>query len=133
MQTILVIGCGAIGRAVARYLAPESAIRVGAAIIEPGAEAHAREAFGDAAEIGHGVNDISTAINLAVDCAGHAALRQHGAAVLSRGTDLITVSSGALADKALYDELAAAGIGEHLAREPGCPLGRDLDLADPFA
>ena len=108
MQTILVIGCGAIGRAVARYLAPESAIRVGAAIIEPGAEAHAREAFGDAAEIGHGVNDISTAINLAVDCAGHAALRQHGAAVLSRGTDLITVSSGALADKALYDELAAA-------------------------
>jgi hypothetical protein len=42
------------------------------------------------------------------DCAGHPALRQHGEAILLGGTDLISVSSGALADAGLYDKLAAA-------------------------
>ena len=108
MQTILIIGCGAIGEAVMRYLASEATVRVGAAIIEPGTDAHAREVFGDGVDIGHAISDISTAIDLAVDCAGHPALRQHGPAILSQGTDLVTVSSGALGDPALYDELAAA-------------------------
>ena len=108
MRTILIIGCGAIGQAVARYLAAHSAIRVGAAIVEPGTEALARKVFGDATEIAHEIAEISTPIDLAVDCAGHPALREHGAAILSRGTDLVTVSSGALGDAALYDALAAA-------------------------
>ena len=102
------IGCGAIGRAVVRYLAGNEAVVVGAAIIEPGMEAQARDAFGDNVEIAHEVDSLSVPFDLAVDCAGHPALRQHGAAILSRGTDLITVSSGALGDAGLYDELEAA-------------------------
>lgn len=108
MQTILVIGSGAIGAAVVRYLAQHDDVEIGAALVEPGTEAHARDVFGDGVEIGHDIDDISVAIDLAADCAGHPALRQHGAAILSRGTDLITVSVGALGDKALYDDLAAA-------------------------
>ncbi len=108
MQTILIIGCGAIGEAVVRYLAGNEAVRVGAALIEPGTESLARELFGEDVEIGHEVHDISTAFDLAADCAGHPALRQHGAAILSQGIDLITVSSGALGDAELYDQLAAA-------------------------
>jgi aspartate dehydrogenase len=108
MQTILMIGCGAIGRAVVRYLAGNEAVVVGAAIIEPGMEAQARDAFGANVEIAHEVDSLSVPFDLAVDCAGHPALRQHGAAILSRGTDLITVSSGALGDAELYGELEAA-------------------------
>lgn len=108
MQTILMIGCGAISQAAVRYLQPNQDIRIGAALVEPGTEAQARDLFGNAVEIGHNINEIDMAVDLAVDCAGHPALRQHGALLLSRGTDLITVSSGALGDSGLYDELAAA-------------------------
>jgi aspartate dehydrogenase len=116
MQTLLIIGCGAISAAVARYLASNHAVRIGAAIIEPGTEQQAREVFGADVATGHDIDAISIPIDLAVDCAGHPALRQHGAAILSRGADLITVSSGALGDAALYEELTTA------AREGGSQL-----------
>ncbi len=116
MQTILIIGCGAIAEAVVRFLNDNEAVAVAAAVIEPGTEAQAREVFGDDVAIGHGIDDIGVAVDLAVDCAGHPALRQHGAAILSRGVDLITVSSGALGDANLHDELEAA------ARQGGAQL-----------
>ncbi len=116
MQTILIIGCGAIAEAVVRYLAGNDEVAVAAAIIEPGTEAQAREVFGDDVAMGHGIDDIGAAVDLAVDCAGHPALRQHGAAILSRGVDLVTVSSGALADANLFDELTTA------ARQGGSQL-----------
>ena len=47
-------------------------------------------------------------LDLVIDCAGHAALAAHGAAVLERGFDLVTVSLGALADVDLYDALVCA-------------------------
>lgn len=47
---------------------------------------------------------------LMVDCAGHAALSDHGPAILERGIDLVTVSLGALADQALHDRLQAAAV-----------------------
>ncbi|MDJ0904818.1 MAG: aspartate dehydrogenase [Woeseiaceae bacterium] len=108
MQTILIIGCGAIAEAVVRYLAGNEAVAVAAAIVEPGTEAAARGVFGDDVALGHGIDDIGVTVDLAVDCAGHPALRQHGAAILSRGTDLITVSAGALGDADLYERLASA-------------------------
>lgn len=51
------------------------------------------------------LNDLPDGIDLMVDCAGHAALAQHGPAILERGIDLITVSLGALADAGLHDRL----------------------------
>ncbi|MCO4812650.1 MAG: aspartate dehydrogenase, partial [Gammaproteobacteria bacterium] len=108
MQTIAIIGCGAIGEAVAGYLAEYDDVVIGAAIIEPGMESRARELFGHDVEIAHRVDDLAAPIDLAADCAGHPALRQHGEAVLSRGINLISVSSGALADADLYNRLAAA-------------------------
>ena len=108
MQTIAMIGCGAIGEAVAAYLADHDNVDIGVAIIEPGMESRARAVFGDDVEIATSFDDISSRVDLAVDCAGHPALRQHGEAVLSQGIDLISVSSGALADAGLYERLAAA-------------------------
>ncbi|MGR3637889.1 MAG: aspartate dehydrogenase [Shimia sp.] len=57
--------------------------------------------------------------DLMIDCAGHAALAQHGPLILQRGISLVTVSVGALADAQLHQRLkAAARQGEsqlHLA------------------
>jgi len=116
MRTIAIIGSGAIGEAVAGYLAEHEDVVIGVAIIKPGRESRARDVFGEDVEIAYAVGDAATQIDLAVDCAGHPALRQHGEAVLSRGINLISVSSGALADTGLYERLveAAQRGGAHL-------------------
>lgn len=106
-QTIAIVGCGAIGEAVAGYLADRD-VRPVVAIIEPGMDSRAREVFGESVEIATRIDDVKARVDLAVDCAGHPALRQHGEAILTRGINLISVSSGALADTELYDRLAAA-------------------------
>lgn len=108
MRTIAIIGYGAIGKAVAGYLANHDDVQTGVAIVKPGMGSRAREVFGDNIEIAHTIDDATTQVDLVVDCAGHLALRQHGEAILSRGIDLVTVSSGALAAAELYDRLAAA-------------------------
>lgn len=54
------------------------------------------------------VLDLPDDIEHVVDCAGHAALRAHGAAILRRGIDLTTVSIGALADEELHLSLSRA-------------------------
>ncbi|MEX3314066.1 aspartate dehydrogenase [Sulfitobacter sp. PS-8MA] len=54
------------------------------------------------------VADLPSDITLMVDCAGHEALTQHGAAILERGIDLVTISIGALADRQLEQGLQAA-------------------------
>lgn len=108
MQTIAIIGCGAIGEAVANYLADHKNVVIAVAIINPGRESRACDVYGEDVEIAHDIGDLSTHVDLAVDCAGHAALRQHAEALLSRGIDLITVSSGALADDGLFARLIDA-------------------------
>ena len=108
MQTIAIIGSGAIGEAVAGYLAKNQDVTIGVAVIEPGMESRARNVYGRQVEVVTDPCETGTSVDLAVDCAGHPALRQHGEALLSRGIDLVTVSSGALADADLYARLAAA-------------------------
>ena len=71
-------------------------------------ESRAQDVFGDKVEIALHIDEVSTQLDLVADCAGHPALRQHGAAILSRGIDLVSVSSGALADTTLHDRLVAA-------------------------
>ncbi|MDJ0709032.1 MAG: aspartate dehydrogenase [Woeseiaceae bacterium] len=108
MQNIAIIGSGAISEAVADYLAGNADVSVGAALIETGMDDRARAVFGPHVEIAYNFSDIGTRIDVAVDCAGHPALRQHGVAVLAAGVDLVSVSSGALAELDLFDSLVAA-------------------------
>jgi aspartate dehydrogenase len=108
LVAVAIIGCGAIGQAVAAYLAQYDDVDIAAAIVEAGMEARAREVFGENVEIATSFDRLSSRLDLAADCAGHPALRQHGEAILSGGLDLVTVSSGALADADLHDRLAKA-------------------------
>lgn len=62
------------------------------------------------------VQDFADDLDLVIDCAGHAALAEHGPAVLARGIDLVTVSLGALADETIFQSLTTA------ARDGGAKL-----------
>jgi len=104
MADIAIIGHGAVGRYLARGLPPGA---LAAGMSRPGREKVARDALGTL-QIVNSAADLPKEVTCVVDCGGHAALKAHGAAVLASGRDLVTVSLGALADRALADDLAAA-------------------------
>jgi len=53
---------------------------------------------------------LETGADMVCECAGHAAVKEHGAAVLAAGCDLVVASTGALADDALLATLKAAAL-----------------------
>lgn len=103
-----IIGKGAIARYVAARLGPPHVTLVRSSGLGVGEGLRVARA-----------GDIPGDTDLMVDCAGHAALAEHGPAILERGIALVTVSLGALADRALHDRLATAaragGVRLHLA------------------
>jgi aspartate dehydrogenase len=59
------------------------------------------------------IADLPDDIDHMVDCAGHTALKSYGPDILRGGTDLITVSLGALADSNLFQNLERAATEGH--------------------
>jgi aspartate dehydrogenase len=109
-----IIGEGAIGRYVARILG-ERGLGPHVILTRPSRAGAMPE---DGILRVRAVADLPQGLDLMVDCAGHAALAEHGCAILERGIDLITVSIGALADPVLAENLARAtcrGAQLHLA------------------
>jgi len=106
--SIALIGHGAIAAEVARHLAHEEGIALACAVCGPGREAAARAALGGGVVVISDLADLPDAVTVAVDCAGHPGLRAHGAALLRRGIDVLTVSNGALADADFALELEDA-------------------------
>ncbi len=100
-----IIGDGAIGRYVRRQL-DERGITTSVLMVRP---ARLDEATDDAILRVASVETLPADVDLMVDCAGHAALSEHGPAILRSGRDLVTVSLGALADTALLRALETAG------------------------
>lgn len=94
-----IIGNGAIARHVREHIA-SSNHTLGAVLLRPERRG---EHGGD--QYVYSVSDLPDDLDLMIDCAGHTALSANGAEILQRGTDLITVSIGALANQELYDKL----------------------------
>jgi aspartate dehydrogenase len=71
---------------------------------------------------------VADRVELVAECAGHSAVRQHGAAILASGTDLVLASIGSLADDDLRDELqeAARSGGSRLMLPAGAVGGVDV-------
>jgi aspartate dehydrogenase len=65
--------------------------------------------------------------DVVAECASHAVVREHGAAVLEAGSDLVVISIGALADDSLRTRLQSAGqaAGAQLVLAPGAVGGID--------
>ena len=97
------IGKGAIARYVRAGLAERGHV-IGAILLRP-----ERVAEDPGLYVGS-VQDLPTDLDLMIDCAGHSALIGHGPAILAGGTDLISVSLGALADPHLYKTLETAAV-----------------------
>jgi aspartate dehydrogenase len=69
---------------------------------------------------------LATGVEAVAECAGHGAVRDHGAAVLAAGRDLIIASTGALADEGLFAALrAAARDGARIVLPAGAVGGLD--------
>jgi len=113
---VLMIGHGAIARYVAAAFAEDAAVRFRWVLCRPGREDAARAAIGKDVTAISAVGDIVGKPEFAVECAGHQAVRAHGAALLERGIDLGIVSIGALAEPGLLEGL------EQAARSGGAQL-----------
>ena len=113
MLRVGIIGFGAIGQALHRAIA---AGRAGAAACPAVLVRRERPAMGSAMGAPLTADPqrfFAQGFDAVLECAGHAAVREHGAAALRAGADLLVTSVGALTDAALYARLEAA------ARESG--------------
>lgn len=98
---LALIGNGAISRYVQAELAKEG--------LEPAALILRRERTSPFPTV-ETVAELAADVTHVIDCAGHDGLRQHGVAALRSGRDVITVSTGALADAEFEAELKAAAV-----------------------
>lgn len=107
---VAIIGFGAIARDLVGILATQDAPpKRLSVLVRPGREDEARGVLGAAGSV---LSDRDALLammpDVVVECAGHAAVSEHGTAVLESGIDLIVASVGALADAQLEAGLAAA-------------------------
>lgn len=110
MLEILIIGHGAIASHVAQRVKQIDGARLAYVICREHRQPAARDALGDDVVAINSIGQCPDRPGLAIDCAGHQALREHGADILGRGIDLMTISAGALADDGLAKSLDAAAI-----------------------
>lgn len=111
------IGDGGISRAVRDLLAERSGVSVVGVVGRRAGEGVTT----DLAEM------LARRPTVVVECAGHAAVRQYGAAILATGASLVIVSIGALADEELLCSLesAAAAGGARLILASGAMAAID--------
>lgn len=103
-----IIGDGAIGRYV-RDKALERDHVVLALLLRP-ERLQDRKTESNGTPCVSAVADLPDDIEHMIDCAGHTALQSYGPDILRGGTDLTTVSIGALADPELFQSLEQAAI-----------------------
>lgn len=116
MKRLTIIGYGAVAQYVAKQVLQEDELKITSVIVRPGREQIARDMVGGDVATHVSVDQLKDKPDLIIDCAGHAALRQHGESVLSLGINLASVSAGALADHDLHAKLSMA------ARRSGAQL-----------
>ena len=108
MPDILIIGHGAIATYVAEHIREFDGVKLKFVVCRPGREQAAKNAIGGDVIAINNVSKIKDKVDIAIDCAGHQALREHGAGILKQGIDLLTVSVGAFADDGLAKRLDQA-------------------------
>ena len=122
---VALIGHGAIGQIVA------AEVPVAAVLVRPGRAQVAAAALpkATAVESAEELNRIGPAV--VVECAGQGAVAEHGETVLARGMDLMVISTGAFADRALFERLCrtAAAAGSRILVPAGATAGLDGLLA----
>lgn len=105
---LALIGYGAIASYVAGKMKGLAGTDLVYVICREGREEYARTMTGnDLVAVNH-FNEILEPVDLVIECGGHEALKSHAIAILSRGVDILSVSSGAMSDDAFASELLSA-------------------------
>lgn len=107
MRHILLIGFGAIGRYVASGIAGERRVKL-SILVRPPYREQTQETVGRAVEVVSRLDEMEEVPELAIECAGHAAVAQYGEACITSGSDFFVTSVGALTDGALLKRLTDA-------------------------
>ena len=127
MKTLLLIGYGAMGRTVHEALKGSIGARV-RFVIEAAErwEAVQRE-LGPEIRVLSSTHDLPSLPDLALECAGHAAVATFVPDLLEKGVDTIIASVGALAAEGLPERLEAAAVSgrAQLILVPGAIAGID--------
>ncbi|GGA11976.1 aspartate dehydrogenase [Dyella caseinilytica] len=112
MKKIMLIGYGAMAREVVSRL--PKGVQVAWVVVPPEfREKLAGELADTDIAVLDSVTQAYTAPDLVLECAGHAALAEHGETVLRKGWPLAVVSVGALSDALLYAKLRCAASKGH--------------------
>lgn len=124
---VMLIGYGAITQEVLKRLGSDEPARVSAVLVRPAKVDEVRAALTEGIDVVGNLDELSAVPDLCAECAGHGAVREYGAEVLGRGIDLIVISIGVLADRALYERLREAAVegGAKLLLPSGAVAGAD--------
>ncbi|MBM3487303.1 MAG: aspartate dehydrogenase [Alphaproteobacteria bacterium] len=107
-----VIGYGAITREIVRVLARQGETgRIAGVLVRPTQEADRRAEAAGRFPVLTDARALAGRAQLVLECAGHAAVAEHGGAILAGGSDLVVAAVGALTDPALVTRLRAGARG----------------------
>lgn len=107
MRHILLIGYGAIGRLVAAGIAGERRVKL-SVLVRPPYRDETAETLGKNVEVVSSLDEMEEVPELAIECAGHAAVAQYGEACIGSGSDFFVTSVGALTDPVVLKRLTDA-------------------------
>lgn len=109
-SNVTMIGCGAIGSSVLELIANEPSLAIRSVGTSTAHMEQARVAIGKWAPYANVLEELAgdTPPDLVVECAGHAAIKQHVVPALARGIPCIVTSVGALSAPGMYEALEAA-------------------------
>ena len=129
MQSVALIGYGAIAHMVADEFAKDAnEIHIDAILVRQDRVETVRREVPKSTHVMASVAELlANHLDLVVECAGQSAVVDYGAAVLTKGFDLMVIATGAFADAKLLDDLTrqANGAGARLVLPSGAIAGID--------
>lgn len=105
-KRLMMIGYGAMGQEVHRLL--PAGMSLSWVVVPEGSCDQLADDFAGETQVLRRVDECDGRPDLVVECAGHPGLLEHGIPVLTNGWTLAVVSTGALSDTQLYDDLRQA-------------------------
>ena len=107
-QSVLLIGCGAIGKEIIKKLAIEPDIRITQILVRSGKEEFVTREIGEGIDVISSINDVDPVPDFVLECASHEAVSEFGPYFLNQGIDFGVISIVALSDPNLMEQLEAA-------------------------
>jgi aspartate dehydrogenase len=126
-ESVLLIGCGAIGLEVTKRLVDDPEIRIDQILVRQGKEEDVSEDLADGVRVISSIEDLDPIPNFVLECASHDAVAEFGPYFLEQGIDFGIISIGALSDPVLLEclETASKSGGSQLFLVPGAIGGMD--------